>query len=828
MSIQVLVTVRGIINSVVFDDPERLIPPVPTSTPQLVDAIADGDGLAYVNFSATEHSGTEHSFSLYVYLSNYFYIHTEYTYDTHQDVLNVIKVGHPLNEQNYLAAYGSVEDIIAPLVIIEPPVVATNASYDYSVNTHVGTNVTYRWTWEDGDISYSNGTYDLREMAHIYRHFGNYTVELFCWNQVSNGTVTFDLTIQDLIVGPEFTADNFDSGFQEITNVSFMLEQGTGVNIHVDFGYNNIKSPVAFDMDTVGNSLYGRAAYLYPERGQYNVTVVVENDVSSKSITSLVSIQVPIEGFEVTLVQEQEGTRKLDYLEQGERLSIITKIDQGDDVTYYYDCGDGRAEIITEDTAINVTYPVWRTDPPYTLTVIAANLISNFSISIPVTVEMPVQELVGFEVFNDVENSTEEMLMQLRIEGGDFFNCSWNMSDGSETQDKYIVYQDFLDNNGTIFHQFEAGVYNVTLFCVNRLWEFETYTMAYSYDPVSLFDVDILRACPGEEFMEGASDFGNVYPIECPVLFAISNQKGTNVSYAFDYGYFDKEGDAVTSITYGTNETYHKFEFTVPNNVQRYTVGILAYSPVNQVFREFNIELVESIMNVSLKFAEEPVRIGSLANFTISVKGKPYKPCYTLDFGDREEKGTKYQTILFGHKECTTKEKYKFTIYMAGFEEIEPDLYHALISYLYLDINVYSAILTGENVVSTFTLEFPAKIFDQPCEPPELQWDSAIAASWEKAEEKSGFFKCRRYTILTKARKNCVKTLTFIERSWGLKQVEWNNDTQSFETLATIDIPGTCMAETFRVFGPISRKVLLKFHFIWKNSNSKKKKRFFS
>lgn len=794
-SAQILVTVRGIIESAEFEDLERKVLPVPTSTPQLVDMFANGSGLAYVNFSSIEHDQTEHSFSLYVLMSNFFYLHTEYTYSVQQDVLTTIKVGHPLNEENYAAAYGSVEDLIAVMELVEYPPISTNISYTYVVKTHVGTNVTYRWTWGDDRVSYSNGTYDLREMAHSYDNFGNYTGELYVWNQVDNKSIPFRVVIQDVVMGLEFTSPTLDTIFQQITNVSFKMDTGTGISIHVDFGYNNVVSPTALNMDVIGDSLFGRAAYIYPEGGLYNISVIVNNAVSTSVITMVAAIEVEVADFEVELKQEFEGTLKLNYLEQGETLSITTTIAAGDNVMYYYDVGDGRPTIVTPNTTINVTYPVWRTDPPYELTVFAVNLISNISVSMPVSVQMPVHELQGFELINDVENSTEAMKMELLITGGDFFNCSWNMSDGST--DKLIQYQHFLSDDGIVYHQFEAGIYNVTVSCANRLYEFVTSTIAYSYDPVSLFDVDIYRACIGEEFMEGVGDFLNTYPIECPVMFAITNQKGTNVSYEFNYGYFDENGEAVTSISFEKNETHHLFQFTIPDtNIQRYTVGIRAFSAVNEVSRELNIELIESVLNVTLMLAEEPVRVGSLANFTVGVNGRPYKPCYTMDFGDKTEKGLEYQTIMFGHPECTTKEEHTYHIYMAGFEDMEPDIMHKLLSYMYMDINVYPVVIIGKNLVSTFEVNFPAKILDLPCDAPELQWDSAIATKWEQAEEKSAFFRCRRYSILTKARKECVKPLTFIERSWGLRMVEWNNDTQSFETLETVEIPGKVFTNT--------------------------------
>ena len=59
------------------------------------------------------------------------------------------------------------------------------------------------------------------------------------------------------------------------------------------------------------------------------MTVHAKNAVSELSIEIEVSIEAPVEGLELSLTQETEGTYKTDFLEVNEKLNIITTKTKG-------------------------------------------------------------------------------------------------------------------------------------------------------------------------------------------------------------------------------------------------------------------------------------------------------------------------------------------------------------------------------------------------------------------------------------------------------------------------------------------------------------------
>ena len=140
-------------------------------------------------------NGLETTFTSEVVLSSYFIFESFKPYPLAKHILCKFNVSHDLDTSNIIAAYGQVEDVIvAPTPpVLEP--VTTNASFTYTLDSHVGTNVTYRWDYGNGDILWSNGTFNQLTMDYTYDQFGNYTIEVFMWNQVSNATITFPITI---------------------------------------------------------------------------------------------------------------------------------------------------------------------------------------------------------------------------------------------------------------------------------------------------------------------------------------------------------------------------------------------------------------------------------------------------------------------------------------------------------------------------------------------------------------------------------------------------------------------------------------------------------
>jgi len=303
--------------------------------------------------------------------------------------------------------------------------------------------------------------------------------------------------------------------------------------------------------------------------------------------------------------------------------------------------------------------------------------------------------------------------------------------------------------------------------------------------------------CPGDEgkLIKGGGALIDEFPIECPVMFYCTGQKGTNVTYQFDFGYADEQGVRATASQYlvASNETYHTFQFPVKTNNYYFNVRVTAESAVGSYSITKRVNMMESILNFTVGLKEETIMIGQLANLTATILNDPYKPCFSIDFGDQFEKDS-YKHGLFGHGECTTKPDYSNHVYEKGFETTQVGVTLPLISYKYLDVLSYPVTVTATNPVSTMVFTTTVKINDLRCEPPITTFDTALAKKIQDAGEKSPMMRCRKYSVLTKVVIDCLKKPISLQRSWKLKRVNMINDTElgeiRTEVLEEIEIPG--------------------------------------
>ena len=97
-----------------------------------------GSGLVTLDYKCIDINGFESVFTSEVILSNYVVFESSMPYAAPQDVLCTIKLTHPLDTSNTLAAYGDVEDLIVapPALVLDPK--PTNDTVTYTLDSHQG------------------------------------------------------------------------------------------------------------------------------------------------------------------------------------------------------------------------------------------------------------------------------------------------------------------------------------------------------------------------------------------------------------------------------------------------------------------------------------------------------------------------------------------------------------------------------------------------------------------------------------------------------------------------------------------------------------------
>ena len=150
--------------------------------------------------------------------------------------------------------------------------------------------------------------------------------------------------------------------------------------------------------------------------------------------------------------------------------------------------------IITPNVTVCKSWTHWHL--PFNVTFRLYNNVSEYFIKKPVDIQMPVHNFSKLEIFGGPENTTELMELVLTEPTGDFFNCTWTIHD-TTTSSRNLLYTDFLKDDVIgkmhIEHQFKTpGVYDVEVYCKNRLYSATAKTNVSSYKPASDFKLSIV------------------------------------------------------------------------------------------------------------------------------------------------------------------------------------------------------------------------------------------------------------------------------------------------------------------------------------------------
>lgn len=304
------------------------VDPKATGETSISTFVVNGLGNATVTYNLGDKSTNR---LLNVTMTKHLYVEINYIYASKGDYLINVEAKNPLQSKS-TSQYASVEDTINGVVIVPPGVAATNVTHSFSVTVQIGTNVTHVWSWEDGTPN-DTSTVNNRNMAHNYTTYGNRTITVYSYNKISNFTCTRFIEVQDIIKGLNFTQPVVSPYIISPANQSdrsetwFTLEQGTGMDIYVDWDANRpgtVVSLTAYDRDknNEGGFFVGWADHQYSSINTYNVTVYVKNEVSEMNVTTTAIYEVPI-ARGVHTMQQQDLTTN--YIEVNETVCFTMK-----------------------------------------------------------------------------------------------------------------------------------------------------------------------------------------------------------------------------------------------------------------------------------------------------------------------------------------------------------------------------------------------------------------------------------------------------------------------------------------------------------------------
>ena len=363
---------------------------------------------------------------------------------------------------------------VANVTWTTPKFVATNATYTITIHPHKGYNVTYVVDFGAGKSNTMQKTRLDNDLpsSYVYNSSGSYNISLYAINMISFQIKACYVTVQDIVLGLSFYEPIRPVPLGNDTKVTWMLRQGNGVNISIDFGDGDFFHNGSFDITYLFAAMN---SHKYAAIGEYTVSINVSNCVSNASIEEIAIVELPLNGVTCNVIHANRD------IEVNETVTVEITVQQGTNPEFYIDFGDGSVTT-TRELSVQHLYSYYAF---FNVSVSAYNNVSRENASQEIQVHKPVKPLIGFNVTCLHTNFTDNTPCMLNITEGTDFKCTWNWADGKSSETH------FVDLGNFTYHNYSAvGHYNVALNCTNRLYNTTAEATAIVEIPILGFNVD--------------------------------------------------------------------------------------------------------------------------------------------------------------------------------------------------------------------------------------------------------------------------------------------------------------------------------------------------
>ncbi|XP_074053328.1 polycystin-1 isoform X2 [Macrotis lagotis] len=428
------------------------------------------------------------------------------------------------------------------LVVSEVPAIIpqnTTLQLGASVQVDSAVEATFLWTFGDGEQESGQfkppynesflvpepGVHQVlieHNVTHTFHVPGDYNLTVFVYNTFENLTQKVPLSVRASL--PHVTVET-DRGAlmvgHSITFTPYPLPSSTGVLYTWDFGDG---SPVVLKSEPA-------VSHTYVSRGVYNISLMVNNTVSSVRAHLSVQVFEEIQGLRVSPVVATE---------KGMAVTINASVDAGDNITWTFDMGDGTVLAGPEASVQHV----YLQDENCTIRVTAANPVSSISQVLPIHIF--VLEVLKIEPSSCIPEQPEVQLTAHVT--GDYtdYIFDWTFGDGSSNAT--------VHGHPTMTHNFtRSGIFPLSL-VLSSLVNKAHYFTSVCVEP----EVNNITLQPERQFVRLGEEAKLEVQAFPPFFY----------HYSWDFGANDsaRSGGTEVSYTYKVPGIY-LVTVTVSNNV---------------------------------------------------------------------------------------------------------------------------------------------------------------------------------------------------------------------------------------------------------------------
>nr|AKN21724.1 PKD1L-1 [Schmidtea mediterranea] len=487
---------------------------------------------------------------------------------------------------------------ISNMNLIADKYYTTNGSaFNFYVNMSTGSGVRSVIQYGDGqnntNINYESPSvyWPGISVPYTYSNVGTYNVTVNCTNIVNSQTSSVVVYVLTGLGTYEIVYNNLFFKKNDLIQLSLNRTSGypaSMTNITINWQNGDITSIpfAAFNESAIYN-------YVYSANGVYNVTLTLQNPLSTVVKSILLSIIDPIINFRCVNVPANTWN--------GNQIQLQTLVDQGQNVIYTLNPGDGGAlitkniNISTLNTQYNFNY-TYNTVGNYTSNIWACNQLGCQNCSNYVQIQYKIQSF-DFQVQTNgnIEYLKTNLITTISFTGTNFptaLMATFTLSDGSPPSTVYLSLSmmpyNFVKNLSVV------GFGNILVKLENLANSVNISATYGSFEKFSNFNVSLTWG-PTRALGFGANF--NTFPLNNPVYFRPSAQaKGTVVGYTFLYAPIKN-----LSAIFQCNATLVNGEFSYTfSTMGDFNVSFKVYNPIDQAFIENTLTIGSSIQNTQI------------------------------------------------------------------------------------------------------------------------------------------------------------------------------------------------------------------------------------
>ncbi|NXA38308.1 PKD1 protein, partial [Eudromia elegans] len=474
------------------------------------------------------------------------------------------------------------------------PVLPQNSTVELTARVHVDSAVDAQFLWDFGDgfqeahqfkppynksfLVPDPSVHEVvieHNVSHTYQEPGEYALVVLVSNQFENLTHVAPIYIRSYLTEVRMEADvDVLVVNRPVTFRASPLPSPYGVLYAWDFG----------DGSSVITEEQPAVTYSYPRRGVYNITLTVNNTISSVETVECFQVFEEITGLQVYADEAAE---------LGAAVTINASVQTGDSITWIFDMGDGTVL----RSYVPVVEHIYVKDINCTVNVTAVNPVNSVSQIVPIRIF--VLEVLKIEPTSCILEHPDVQLTAYVTGNPEEYVFDWTFGDGSSNVT--------VNGDPVVMHNFtRSGTFPLSL-TLSSSFNKAHYFTSVCVEP-EIVNVTLL---PSRRFVRLGEE----------TVFQVSAVPLYQYRYHWDFGNNESARSSGTEVTYTYKSTgVFLVTVTVSNNVSfnNDTAFVEVQEPVGVAKIEHNGTRVLELNQIYL--------------FSATMSGT--KVSYHWDFGD--------------------------------------------------------------------------------------------------------------------------------------------------------------------------------------------------